>query len=289
MPGPIVGRVVLGQRLEAHRNARNLSALDAARAIGDRTDIRVRHYEAGRRVPKYETVALLGQRYGLTEEQVADLQAMREVAAARNHWARYQLPETASTYMGMEEDAIELRTVEHVTVPGILQTEAYTRRKLELGGLAPVDVGKRVTARLQRQKRLATDDESPLALFAVISEAALRRCAAEAEVGWLQLEHLKSLGQRPNVEVRVLPLDIGLHAGMDGGFSVLHFEEGVLQDIAYVENVMGGHLNDEAPTVAALEMLFGKLRSQALDPNDSLDWIIQLAEQTRKTQRGSRI
>lgn len=282
VPGPTIGRALLGKRLEAHRKAAGLSPLDAARAIGDKTDVRIRHFGAGRRTPKFETVELLGQAYGLDREATAELQAMRAAASARSRWAAFGLTENATTYMGLEEDASELRTVEHVIVPGTLQTEAYMRRQFALGGLASEAVCKRVSARLLRQERLMGDD---LRLAVVISEAALQRCAHEPEVGVSQLECLVDQGQRPNIKIHVLRFGVGLHAGMDGAFSLLRFPEGVLGDVAYVETVIGGQLIEDAPTVNRLDTLFGELHGQALDPNESLDWIAQLADKTRKLGR----
>lgn len=80
----------------------------------------------------------------------------------------------------------------------------------------------------------------------------------------------------------MLPFDLGMHAGMEGSFSLLSFPEGLLADVAYPENVSGGHLVDDPPTVTQLAMLFDELRSQALASEESLGMIAQLCEHTRK-------
>jgi transcriptional regulator with XRE-family HTH domain len=284
-------RRLFGKRLKALREANGFTTLDAARAIGHETEDTYEHFEAGRRVPKYDTLDVLSRRiYDLDDKALAAFQTERAAASERSRWAKFGYPANATTYLGLEDDAAELRTVEHVVMPGMLQTECYMRRRLERGRpLTPETVRKRVTARLLRQERL-TATEDPLQLVAVISEAALRWCAHEPEVGVLQLEHLVDLGQRDNVKIRILPFSVGLHPGMDGAFSVLHFpvipvDDGepdhasLLPPVLYVESVIGGNLIEDAPTVTRLDTLFGELRDQALDPNDSLDWITQLAEQ----------
>lgn len=94
-------------------------------------------------------------------------------------------------------------------------------------------------------------------------------------------------GQWPNIDIHVLPFDVGLHAGMDGAWSLLRFpaapddpDVNLLGDVAYVENVIGGQLNDEPPTVTRLDTLFDELRDLALGANESQDWIAQLVDDT---------
>jgi hypothetical protein len=42
----------------------------------------------------------------------------------------------------------------------------------------------------------------------------------------------------------VLPLEVGLHAGQDGSFSVLSFRGQLLPDFVYEEDSTGGHQTD---------------------------------------------
>jgi hypothetical protein len=83
-----------------------------------------------------------------------------------------------------------------------------------------------VKARLRRQERLTASD--PLHLSALISEAALTRCARQPSVAAEQFRQLLAWAQRPNVEIQVLPFETGLHSGMQGAFTLLSFPESVL-------------------------------------------------------------
>ncbi len=278
--GPTIGRIRLGQRLRAHREAAGCSLEDARLAVGARNDSTIRHWETGRRAPGKPVVIVLGQLYGLDGDALAELDALRVEASRREPWQMFGLPENVATYLGLEFDATLLRVVQHVIVPGLLQIEPYMRRLFALSGLDPATVDRRVGARLRRQERLAGDD--PLQLTAVISEAVLPRCAHEpGGVGIAQLDHLVSQAQQPNIDIHVIPFRAGLHAGMDGAFSLLRFPEGLLGDVAYEESVSGGHLNDEALAVSWLDTLFNELRSRALGPNESLALIAQLADTSR--------
>lgn len=117
------------------------------------------------------------------------------------------------------------------------------------------EVDKRIRARLHRQGRLVGDN--PLQLTAVISQAAPERCAREESVAAEQLAQLQERAMWPNVELRVLPFDLGLHAGQDGPFTLLSFPDQLLPDAAYQEYAVGGHVIDSPAVVSQLNMLFG--------------------------------
>lgn len=80
----------------------------------------------------------------------------------------------------------------------------------------------------------------------------------------------------PNVELRVLPFDLGLHVGT-GPFTLLTFPDQLLPDAAYQEYAVGGHIIDDQSMVARLARLFDELRGQSLDADESLAMIAQLA------------
>lgn len=68
---------------------------------------------------------------------------------------------------------------------------------------------------MARQAGLSRQD---LQLLAVIDELALHHPIAESGVMRRQLRHLMESADRPNVTLRVVPLRVGLHAGLRGPF-----------------------------------------------------------------------
>lgn len=146
--------------------------------------------------------------------------------------------------------------------------------------LSAKEVDRRVAARLQRQERLA--GPNPLQLIAVVSQAALERCARDATIAAAQLAQLRDRATWPNIELRVLPFDLGLHVGMSGPFSLLSFPDQLLANAAYQEYAVGGHVIDDQSVVSQLDTLFDELRSQTLDADDSLALIAQLAKHTHE-------
>jgi transcriptional regulator with XRE-family HTH domain len=278
MAGPTIRRRQLGIELQRLREAAQVTRPAAAAAIGC-SPARIGHIESGRNVlGKAELIVLLRDHYQVDDSTFATLENLRQEASRRGWWSVYGLPESLSGYIGLESDATSVRSLELELIPGLLQTEAYARTLYDLrGSLSPNEVDRRVAARMQRQERLVGRD--PLHLTAVVSQAALERCTQQSPIAAAQLAHLRDRAQWPNVELRVLPFELGLHVGMAGPFSLLSFPDELLADVAYQEYAVGGHVIDDASVVSQLDTLFGELRSQALGRNESLAMIAQLAEQ----------
>ncbi|MGH3916901.1 MAG: DUF5753 domain-containing protein, partial [Pseudonocardiaceae bacterium] len=218
--------------------------------------------------------------YGVDTDQYAALEELRLEASERGWWSTARLPEWLAAYVGLEADASSLRTLALELIPGLLQTEDYAREVHLLGDhmTAPDQVDRWVSARQQRQQRLT--DPQPLRFSAVVSEAALRRCASHPTIAPGQLQHLVERAGLPNVELRILPFSAGLHPSMSGSFALLSFPDETLPDAAYQEYAVGGHLIDEQAIVARLDRLYGALRDQALGADESLVLISELLTST---------
>jgi transcriptional regulator with XRE-family HTH domain len=277
MAGPTIRRRQLGIELQRLRDAAEITRQVAATAIGC-SPARIGHIESGRNVlGKAELIVLARDQYGADTDTLATLEELRQEASRRGWWSIYGLPEWLSAYVGLEHDAVSVRSLELEVVPGLLQTEAYARELYALSGRSSAkEVDRRVAARIHRQERLSGTD--PLQLTAVVSQAALERCARHPRVAAAQLRQLADRAQWPNIELRVLPFDLGLHVGMSGPFSLLSFPAQLLADAVYQEYAVGGHVIDDESVVSQLDILFSKLHGQALGSDESLAMIVELAE-----------
>ncbi|MDQ2883269.1 MAG: helix-turn-helix domain-containing protein [Actinomycetota bacterium] len=274
--GPTIRRRQLGGALRRLRADAHETREETAFLLGC-SPTKVTYLESGRNViGKTELIVLL-QHYG-AEDKLQTLEELRQEAGRRGWWSQYGLPEWLAGYVGLEAEAVSLRCLELENIPGLLQTDQYMRTLYTLAGrLSAKEVNRRVPARLKRQERLTGDN--PLQMTAVVSQAALERCARDERVAGKQLALLIDRAKWPNVELRVLPFDRGLHAGTDGPFSLLSFrDEELLPDVAYQEYAVGGHVIDDESVVSQLVRLFSELRSQSLDADESLAMIAQLAE-----------
>ncbi|MFF0487627.1 helix-turn-helix domain-containing protein [Nocardia sp. NPDC004068] len=109
-------------------------------------------------------------------------------------------------YLSLEQSALRKTTVQIGLLPGLLQTAAY-RRQLAWSGhptWTSEDVERRVTLLTIRQERLSDPD---FEYETIIPEWLLRQRTGGPGVMGDQLRHLLTEGERPNVSIRVLPLD----------------------------------------------------------------------------------
>jgi len=280
MPGPTIQRCQLGIELKRLRDAAGVTRPDAAAGIGC-SPAKIAHIESGRNAPsKTELIVLLRDHYGADKETLDTLEELRKEASQRGWWSTYGLPDWLARCVGLEFDATSVRSMALEVIPGLLQTEEYARMLHSLRGrLTAKERDRRVAVRMERQARLL--GPNPVELQAVISEAALVRCARQADLGLAQLQRLTERARQPNVELRILPFDIGLHAGMSGLFNLFSFPDQLLPDAAHQEYAVGGHIIDDQDAVAQLARLFDELRSQALGVDESLAMVAEFIDQAR--------
>lgn len=267
-------RLMLGKSLEQWRESAGVTRANIAAELGCTPD-RVRHLESGRNTPSRPDLIVMCSVYGVPDDEREALLETRSEAQQSGWWQTYRLPRWLGNYVLLESEATRVRNWEAELIPGLLQTEAYARR-VAVGDPAASDaeVAKRVAARLRRQGRL-TESKDPLDLAAVMSESAVQRCAAERDLADEQLTHLLSVGERPNVSIRILPSSSGLHRAMAGGFVLLNFPQETWPETGHQEYNVGGHLVDDREAVQSLATLFDGLREQALSEEASARLISQ--------------
>lgn len=199
----------------------------------------------------------------------------------RGWWHPYRnmLSNTHTTYIGLEYGTAVLRVFELAVVPGIVQTEDYARAIMlrRPGRLSEEEIEHRVKIRMERQQILYGED--PTLLRIVLDEASLRRGAGSTLVMKRQLEHLVKVAELPKVELQVIPFSKGTHAGTQGPFTILKFDEGAdALPAVYTENVAGEHFIEQPDEVESFESTFESLVAMALDMTDSIELVSQIAE-----------
>lgn len=281
-PGPTMRRRQLGAELRRLRNDAGIT-MEHAAAVLDCARSRIGHIENGRNSIRKPELKVILDLYGASDEEHETLEELRQQASKRGWSSTYRLPSWLKRYVEMETDATTMRSFEGELIPGLMQTEQYARRVHTVAGdlIKPADLDRLVAARMRRQARL-TDDETPLELSTVVSEAAFRRALGDAEIGLAQLAHVIELAQRPHVTLHVLPYAAGLHSSMSGSFTVLTFDAGVAPPFGYQEHAIGGHVVDDRNAVKQLLDLWELLRTQALPADKSLAWLSELYDGTRK-------
>jgi hypothetical protein len=190
-------------------------------------------------------------------------------------------PESFRPYAEHEEKAAELRMFEHSLVPGLLQTEAYARATLAKQPNITEDMlSELLAARLARQGVISQESAKPPIVWAVLNERALYCEAGGPEVMYDQLMSLVTMSKLPNVTIQVLPSSLGVHSGLAGAFIIADFANE--PSIVFLEDLVGGHVAEDAPVVAEAALHFSTLRSEALPKTASRELIAKVAEERWK-------
>jgi len=266
---PAVLRILLGAQLRRLREAKGITLEDAGYVIRA-SHSKLSRIESGRVGFKDRDIVDLFVYYGVTDQE--QLQALRGIAAranSRGWWHDYSdvLPPWFEEYISLEAAAAQISGFEVQFVPGLLQTEEYARAVTLLSYSNPKEISRRVGLRMARQARLA--EAEPVTLAVVIDEAALSRPIGGRSAMRDQLAHLITMSHRPNVTIQVLPFKVGGHAAAGGPFSVLHFGEGALPDIVFLEQLSTAQYLEKPDMVGKYQAVMERLRLEAATPEDS--------------------
>ena len=193
------------------------------------------------------------------------------------------LPTDYAEYVSAEDEARSIWNWEPLIVPGLLQTEDYTRAVMagyqSMFRIPPGDAERRIVLRRMRQQLLTR--EPPLQLSFVIDESVLRRRFGSNSAMHGQLLRVTEVSEMPNVDIRILPLG-GEHPTTPAAFSYMQFpqvHDVPLRDIVSVEHLTGSYeLEDEEQTFR-YRVTFEGLLEKSLDPSESRDLIIQTADE----------
>ncbi|MFD9967216.1 helix-turn-helix domain-containing protein [Streptomyces sp. NPDC059011] len=279
---PTVRRRRLGQELRRLRELKGMTAEEVA----DRllvSQSKISRLENGRRSISQRDVRDLCGVYEVEDHRVVDsLMQMAKDSRQQGWWHAFDdIP--YSVYIGLETDAASLRVYEPQIVPGLLQTREYAEA-LITGALPETpssDVEKRVQVRVRRQERIASD-ETPLRLWAVVDEAALRRVVGNREMMREQLEHLVEQSQLPHVTVQVLPFSMGAHPGITGHYAILEFPDASDSSVVYIEGVTSDLYLEKANDVHKYTVMYEHLRAQALNVEQTREFIEDIAKSYAK-------
>jgi hypothetical protein len=171
--------------------------------------------------------------YGVSDKQ--KVEQLLEVSrnSRKSPWDEYRdvLQPAGVDYMGYESAAEIVRQFEPSLLPGLLQTEAYTRALLPVGGYTPAQVDRLIEARKARQELL--DQPHRGELFFIIDEAVIRRLVGGPEVMVSQLEKLLELAARENVTIQIVPFAVGAYDGQAGSFVHLELSD---DSVLYLES-----------------------------------------------------
>lgn len=243
----------------------------------------VGHFEQGKYSPEREQILAMMALYGRSAEDANRLADLAGWESSGGSWLRpweRVIPAFFRRYVGAEGFARRQFRYAPLVLPSLLQTEAYSAGMTAPSSRVRADEARPlVNLRLARQKRLLEGD---LHLTAVIEEDVLDRPAGTRQddpvriraIMQEQYEYLVTMAALPNVDVLILPTDVGRHDGLEGRFTVLHFEtdagERQAGPIVYIEIPNDGVYKTNQDQVAAYTASSDLIASAALSPEESV-------------------
>ncbi|MGH3902210.1 MAG: helix-turn-helix domain-containing protein, partial [Pseudonocardiaceae bacterium] len=220
--------------------------------------------------------------YGVSEERTRDgLLQLSDDVWRKGWWDSYvnTVDRKFIDLPWLEARADRLRDYEAMLVPGLLQTREYAETLIRTAAAADTpeeQIGRMIELRMTRQQVL--DGETPVSFAAVVDESVLRRVIGGPKVMRKQLTTLLDVVERPNVEVRVLPLRRGAHAGLDGSFLLYEMPD-PYPDVAYVDNLAGAVYVEEDAAVDRFRQAYDQLSAMALAGKESAALIAVAAKE----------
>lgn len=288
--GPLLPRRRLGAELRRLRGTRTLDEVAAETLI---STSKLSRLETGQGAPQPRDIRDLINFYGA--DRTTEDRIRRWAADGRRQawWREYSdvISDSFDVFLDFESGASVIRTYVPMILPGLLQTEAYANRLVSTlrPEWTPELVDKVVQLRLRRQETLRSDADDATRLLAVIDEAAIRRAltfGAEDDVR-AQLIHLHDMSQRRNISIRILPLSVGLHAGVMGVFTVFQFTNDIDRDIVAVETHSGDRYLEQESSVLEYLRLFDSVSHQALNNAQSRELLTRFGPGRLESQEDS--
>jgi uncharacterized protein DUF5753 len=225
--------------------------------------------------------------YGASAEMTEALMGLAKETKAKGWWHAYGdvIPEGFDLYIGLEEAASQLSVYQSQYVPGFLQTEEYARAIITEGKQdqeSEEEIDRRVHLRIARQRMLTRPIEPPT-LRVVLNEAVLRPAIGGRAVMAGQLRHLREASEAPNVVIRVVPYEAGVHPGvMTGPFVILRFPangEGNESEppTVYADGYTGDLYLDKPKEVERYDTAFERIWNKSLNEQASRRLISEVA------------
>jgi transcriptional regulator with XRE-family HTH domain len=228
-----------------------------------------------RAVRETDVAALLGACGAKTVERERLLRLCRD-AARLGWWQQHgtRLPHQLRTLIDHEDNALAIGEYQATLVPGLLQTGDYARNVISrIVNIPAGEVDDRIAARLARQSIFGRIPGAHYTYF--VHEFVLRLPVGSANVMSEQLHHLLRMSVRRYLDLRVVPVAAGAHAGVAGSFSFMEFAE--ITPVVYLESETSTLFLEESAEISAYRHILTDLAGTALDARQSQELIRNLA------------
>jgi transcriptional regulator with XRE-family HTH domain len=233
---PVVARRRLKTELRQARKDAGRTQRDVAQAMDWSTAKLIRIEGGEARISQNDLIVLLDYYEIHDVERVDALLGLARAARSAEWWS--DLPrmftQDSRRHLSYESSASIIRNYQPLLVPGLLQTEEYTRALLrDLYEHSDEMIDRAWDARQGRQR--VHERANPPEMYFLIDEAVIRRPIGGPRVMRRQLIRLQEYAGEPYVSVQVMPFSVGAHPGLNVRFVYLEFPDPNDEDVLYLE------------------------------------------------------
>lgn len=281
MISPYVRRLRLATEIRALRVASGLTGDQLAKRIG-RSRADITRLETGQVVKQADVLKILDV-LGVDDDRWTQIMTIAREASETGWWeSAKDMGDRQAMFADLEAGAATIREYQQIFIPGLLQTPEYARARTDPEGvLEPLSTGTPdgiVAGRVMRQ-RMFRRPGGPT-YEAIVDELAIRRLSASPVVVKKSLYHMATLvNDNPKITLRVLPIDARIdgYAVPRATFYAYTFTDPVDPTVVVTDTFTAELFLTEPAGVAPYELLFDRLREQALEESKSLDLITEAA------------
>ncbi|MEV7786808.1 helix-turn-helix transcriptional regulator [Streptomyces sp. NPDC088106] len=264
----------LATELRRLREAAGLNSRQAAALLGV-APAQITHIESALAGVSEQRIRRLASHYACTDEEFINALVVMATERTQGWWEEYRgsLPTSFLDLSELEHHARFLRHVAILYVPGLLQTEDYSRAVFS--SRLPQLTAEELELRLRHRK---ARQAFTLPYEAVIHEAALRIRVSDRATSRNQLLRLLELSEAENISVRVIPFDMD---GFASASSTMTYVGGPLPKLDTVirDALHGSAFLDSEAQLNTYRASFHRVEAAALDPAQSRDFILGLAKE----------
>lgn len=263
---PTVRHRYLARELRRLREAAGLNMEQAAAALGTSRPTVVRLETAGTR-PRQAIVAEMVDLYGGGEALKLALMELARKIRTRGWWTAYG-DVLSPSFAELEDEANEIRGLQVQVIHGLLQTTDYAHALIRGYTQDAKEINRRLQAREHRKAVLARQDAPTLNM--VMDEAILHRQIGGPKVMHGQLAALLEAGERPNISIRVIPVEAGGYPSIgNGSVTIFRFPRSIDPDVAYTESFAGGIFVEDLGAVRSCSVEVDRISEHALPEDES--------------------
>jgi transcriptional regulator with XRE-family HTH domain len=284
MISPYVRRLRLAAELRALRTRAGITHVELAKMIGQ-SRAQISRLENGHVVDQDDVMKILDA-LGVDDERWTAIMKIAREAGERGWWESNRfMGERQSQYANLEAGAESIREFQMTFIPGLLQTEDFTRARGQadqLAGVVHIHPEKAASGRLGRQRMLRRPGGPTYQV--ILDELAVRRPSAPPEVLKAQLFHIAATANGSDkISVRVLPVGVMIEGFSlpRSAFSIYTFPDPGDPTVVAVDTVTDDIMLTDGDAVKRYEELYERLDRAALPQVDSLEFLIEAATKTR--------